>query len=142
MSVNSCLLLFFEGGFISSIFANRDRPIPFLNSIGKICLLRNYFYLFVKGLETLQSLILQSFTRGNFVIDKFQIKTLIRPPYREPETKQNARPFWSSMAEWQRFGCLDTWSCRCKQILSLRFPIVQIVSNGCHSPDIHTSYFI
>ena len=23
----------------------------------------------------------------------------------------------------QRFGCLDTWPCNCKQELSLRFPI-------------------
>ena len=27
--------------------------------------------------------------------------------YREPETRQNSRPFGSSMAEWQRFGCLE-----------------------------------
>ena len=29
--------------------------------------------------------------------------------YREPETHLNARPFGSSMADWQRFGCLNTW---------------------------------
>ena len=27
------------------------------------------------------------------------------------------------MAEWHRFGCLDTWPCNCKQTSSLRFPI-------------------
>ena len=27
-----------------------------------------------------------------------------RVNYREPETQQNARPFGSSMAEWQHFG--------------------------------------
>ena len=43
--------------------------------------------------------------------------------YREPESHQNARPFGSSMAERQCFGCLDTWPCNCKQIPSLRFPM-------------------
>ena len=43
--------------------------------------------------------------------------------YREPETNQNARPFGSSMAERQRFGCLDTCPWNCKQTPSLRFPI-------------------
>ena len=42
---------------------------------------------------------------------------------REPEALQNTRPFGSSMAEWQRFGCLDNWPCICKQIPSLRSPI-------------------
>ena len=31
------------------------------------------------------------------------------------------------MAEWQRFGCLDTWQCNCKQTPSLRFPIALLV---------------
>ena len=43
--------------------------------------------------------------------------------YREPESQQTARPFGSSMAERQRFGCLDTWPYNCKQTLSLRSPI-------------------
>ena len=43
--------------------------------------------------------------------------------YREPEKQQNARPFGSSMAEWQRIGCLDARPCNCKQTASLRFPI-------------------
>ena len=43
---------------------------------------------------------------------------------REPETHQNARPFGSSMADRQRFGCPDTWPCNCKQKPSFRFPIV------------------
>ena len=43
--------------------------------------------------------------------------------YREPETQWNARLFGSSMTGWQRFGCLDTWPCNCKQTSSLRFPI-------------------
>ena len=30
------------------------------------------------------------------------------------------------MAERQRFGCSDTWPCNCKQIPSLRFPILYI----------------
>ena len=42
---------------------------------------------------------------------------------REPETQQNARPFGSSMAERQHFGCLNTWPCNCKQKPSLRSPI-------------------
>ena len=36
--------------------------------------------------------------------------------YREPEIQQNARLFGSSMAERQRFGCLDTWPGNCIQI--------------------------
>ena len=48
--------------------------------------------------------------------------------YREPETQHNARPFGSSMAERQRFGCLDTWSCNCKQRPSLRSPIFVVIS--------------
>ena len=40
--------------------------------------------------------------------------------YLEPETWRNARPFGSSMAERQRFGCLDTWPCSSKQIPTLR----------------------
>ena len=47
--------------------------------------------------------------------------------YREPETQRNARPFGSSMAERQRFGCLDTWPYNCKQTASLRSPITAIV---------------
>ena len=46
--------------------------------------------------------------------------------YREPETQRNAWPFGSSMAEWQRFGCHDTWPwnwCNYKQTSSLWFPI-------------------
>ena len=43
--------------------------------------------------------------------------------YRETKTHQNARRFGSSMAERQRFGCLDNWPYNCKQIPSLRFPI-------------------
>ena len=43
---------------------------------------------------------------------------------REPETQRNARPFGSSMAERQRFGCLDTWPYNCKQTASLRSPIL------------------
>ena len=53
-----------------------------------------------------------------------QLKTF--GAYRGPETQRNARSFWSSMAERQRFGCLDTWPCSCKQALSLRFPILKI----------------
>ena len=51
---------------------------------------------------------------------------------REPETQRNARPFGSSMAEWQRFGCLDTWLCNSKQKPSLRFPIevLEIILRG------------
>ena len=51
--------------------------------------------------------------------------------YREPETQRNARPFGSSMAEWQRFGCIDNWPCNCKQTPSLGFPI-----------DFHRAHFI
>ena len=43
--------------------------------------------------------------------------------YREPETQRNAEPFRLSMAEWQRFGCLDTWLWNCKQTSSLWLPI-------------------
>ena len=43
--------------------------------------------------------------------------------YSEPEKQQNARPFGSSMAEWQRIGCLDARPCNCKQTASLGFPI-------------------
>ena len=46
--------------------------------------------------------------------------------YRETKTHQNARRFGSSMAERQRFGCLDNWPYNCKQIPSLRFPILYI----------------
>ena len=42
---------------------------------------------------------------------------------RELEMQQNARPFWSSRAERQHFGCLDTRLHNYKQILSFRFPI-------------------
>ena len=35
------------------------------------------------------------------------------------------------MARRQRFGCLDTWLCSCKQTLSLRFPIAfQLQASG------------
>ena len=43
---------------------------------------------------------------------------------REHETQPNALAFGSSMAERQRFGCLDIWPCICKQIVSLRFSIL------------------
>ena len=43
--------------------------------------------------------------------------------YREHKTQQIARPYGSSMAERQRFGCLNTWLCNCKQTPCLWFPI-------------------
>ena len=51
---------------------------------------------------------------------------------REPERHQNARPFGSSMAERQRFGCLDTLPCNCKQITSLWFSIWALEKWWCH----------
>ena len=41
---------------------------------------------------------------------------------REPETQQNAQPLGSSMAERQRFGCLDTCLCSCKITLIFAVP--------------------
>ena len=34
------------------------------------------------------------------------------------------------MAEWQGFGCRDTWPCNCKQTLSLRFPMILCATEG------------
>ena len=46
--------------------------------------------------------------------------------YREPKTQQDARPFGSSMALYQLFGCLDAWPYNCKQTKSLRFPTMTL----------------
>ena len=51
--------------------------------------------------------------------------------YRDRETQQNVRHFGSSMAERQRFGCLYTWPCNCKQTLSLRSPIASRTLRSC-----------
>ena len=56
------------------------------------------------------------------------IGSRVRAICRAPETQQNARPFGSSMAESQRFGCLHTWPCNCKQTPPLRFPIEALAS--------------
>ena len=51
------------------------------------------------------------------------IKKETQDQNRETEAQQNAGSFGSSMAERQRFGCLDIWLHNCKQFLSFRLPI-------------------
>ena len=51
------------------------------------------------------------------------LKDFIWLHYRELESQRNAPPFGSSMAERQRFGCLDRWPCNCKQTPTFSFPI-------------------
>ena len=40
----------------------------------------------------------------------------------------------NAMAEWQLFGCLDTWACNWKQIRSLWFPIGELQPSFCLKP--------
>ena len=62
------------------------------------------------------------------ILIQFKFPSNITVSIENLKRKPNARPFWSSMAERQRFGCIDT--CNCKQVPSFRSPIVVRPNRG------------